>query len=79
MKQEQAASKLEQVDALLPQEIALKAEAVGVQKVQQDFFTLLALGVLAGAFIALGAMFATTVLAGADGLLPFGVSPWLQA
>ena len=30
--------------------------------------------VLAGAFIALGAMFATTVMAGADGVIPFGVS-----
>ena len=30
--------------------------------------------VLAGAFIALGSMFATTVLAGADGVIPFGVS-----
>ena len=31
--------------------------------------------VLAGAFIALGAMFATTVLAGADGVVPFGTEP----
>ena len=36
--------------------------------------SLLALSVLAGAFIALGAMFATTVLAGADGVVPFGLS-----
>ncbi|MGA2565928.1 MAG: formate/nitrite transporter family protein [Pseudolabrys sp.] len=35
--------------------------------------SLVALAVLAGAFIALGAMFATTVLAGADGVIPFGV------
>ena len=60
------------VDALLPAEIALKAEAVGVQKTGLDALTLLALAVLAGAFIGLGAMFATTVLAGADGVLPFG-------
>ena len=62
------------VDALLPQEIAEKAEAVGVQKAQRDALSLFVLGILAGAFIALGAMFATTVLAGADGMLPFGVS-----
>ena len=62
------------IDALLPQEIAEKAEAVGVQKTRRDAMTLFVLGVLAGAFIALGAMFATTVLAGADGVLPFGVS-----
>jgi len=62
------------IDALLPAEIAEKAEAVGVQKTQRDVLSLLALAILAGAFIALGAMFATTVLAGADGVLPFGVS-----
>jgi formate/nitrite transporter len=62
------------IDALLPQEIAEKAEAVGIQKTRRDAVTLFVLGVLAGAFIALGAMFATTVLAGADGVLPFGVS-----
>ena len=33
-----------------------------------------ALAVLAGAFIALGAMFATTVVAGAGDVLPFGVT-----
>ena len=62
------------VDALLPAEVALKAEAVGVQKTRLDVPSLMALAILAGAFIALGAMFATTVLAGAEGVLPFGVS-----
>ena len=67
------------IDALLPAEIAEKAEAIGVQKTKLDVLSLLALAVLAGAFIALGAMFATTVLAGADGVLPFGLSQprWL--
>lgn len=45
-----------------------------MQKTNLDALTLAALGVLAGAFIGLGAMFATTVLAGADGVLPFGVA-----
>jgi formate/nitrite transporter len=62
------------VDALLPADIALKAEAVGIQKTRMDAPRLFALSVLAGAFIALGAMFATTVLAGADGVVPFGIS-----
>jgi formate transporter len=66
------------IDALLPPEIARKAEAVGVQKTRMDAVSLLALAVLAGAFIALGAMFATTVLAGADGVLPFGLSRLLS-
>ncbi|MDO8875389.1 MAG: formate/nitrite transporter family protein [Pseudolabrys sp.] len=62
------------LDALLPAEIAQKAETVGVTKARMDIVSLMTLSVLAGAFIALGAMFATTVLAGADGVLPFGVS-----
>jgi formate transporter len=62
------------IDALLPAEIALTAETVGVHKTRLDMLSLMALAILAGAFIALGAMFATTVLAGADGVLPFGLS-----
>lgn len=62
------------IDALLPAEIAEKAEQIGVQKTRLDTVTLLVLAVLGGAFIALGGMFATTVLAGAEGHLSFGVS-----
>lgn len=62
------------VDALLPAEIAKKAEQIGAQKVRVDAVTLLVLSVLAGAFIALGAMFATTVLAGTSGTVPYGIS-----
>jgi formate/nitrite transporter len=65
---------LERFDALMPPEIARKAERVGVQKTRLPWISLFTLAILAGAFIALGAMFATTVLAGADGALPFGVS-----
>lgn len=61
------------IDALLPGEIARKAEAIGAQKARMEFGGLVVLAILAGAFIGLGAMFATTVLAGADGVLPFGV------
>lgn len=66
------------IDALLPPEIAQKAEAIGVQKTRMDVLGLLTLAVLGGAFIALGAMFATTVLAGADGVVPFGISRLLS-
>lgn len=61
------------IDALLPSEIARKAEAIGAQKARMEFGRLVVLAILAGAFIGLGAMFATTVLAGANGALPFGV------
>jgi len=58
-------------DALLPPQMAEKAEDVGVRKANLDAVRLFALAVLAGAFISLGAIFATTVSAGA-GNLPFG-------
>jgi len=51
------------IDALLPAEMALRAEKIGVSKAHMSLFTLFALGVLAGIFIALGAIFATTVTA----------------
>jgi formate transporter len=60
-------------DALLPAEMAQKAEQIGAQKTRQDVLSLFVLAILAGAFIALGAMFATTVLAGADGTMPYGI------
>jgi formate/nitrite transporter len=61
------------LDALPPVEVARKAEQVGEIKAGMDTVTVLVLGVLAGAFIALGAIFATTVTAGgAD--VPYGVS-----
>ena len=61
------------LDALPPTAMARKAEEVGVAKAGMPAATTLALSVLAGAFIALGAIFATTVTAGgAD--LAYGVS-----
>jgi formate transporter len=52
------------LDSLLPAEMAAKAEAVGVKKATGDALNLFALAILAGAFIGLGAIFCTTVLAG---------------
>jgi formate transporter len=62
------------IDALMPAELAKAAESIGVRKTRLDTSSLAALSVLGGAFIALGAMFATTVLAGAEGHVPFGIS-----
>jgi formate transporter len=62
------------LDAILPDAMARKAEAAGVAKAQRDAMRLLALSVLAGAFIAFGAMLATVVLAGSEGTLPFGLA-----
>jgi len=59
-------------DALLPPQMASRAEAIGIRKAQTDLWTMLALAVLAGAFIAAGALYSTTVSAGAAAL-PYGV------
>jgi formate/nitrite transporter len=60
------------IDALPPAQIAAKAEDVGRAKAEMSTVPLLALAVLAGAFIALGAIFSTAVTAG-TGDLAFGV------
>jgi formate/nitrite transporter len=60
-------------DALLPSQMAAKAETVGIGKAGQDTLALVTLGVLAGAFIALGAIFSVTVSAQSSEL-PFGVA-----
>ena len=61
------------VDALIPQEIAEKAEAIGVRKAALPFWPMFALSILAGAFIGLGAMFATVTAAGSS-TLPYGIA-----
>ena len=74
------------IDALLPQEMATRAEYLGVRKAEMPLLKMFMLAVLAGAFIALGAIFATTVSAGGMAIstasgeaafstgLPFGVT-----
>src|SRR5688572_10290458 len=52
------------IDSLLPAEMAAKAESIGVRKAQMPAFTMLMLAILAGAFISMGSIFATTVAAG---------------
>jgi formate/nitrite transporter len=61
------------IDALLPPEMALACETAGAAKAGRDALALIVLGLLAGAFIALGAMFMTVVLTG-TGELPWGVA-----
>ncbi len=64
-------------NALLPPAMARKAEQAGVAKANLGARRMFALAVLAGAFIALGAVFATTVTTGAAGALTFGVTKLL--
>lgn len=61
-------------DAQVPAAIALKAEEVGVLKARLDPASLFALAVLAGAFIAFGAIASTIVATGAAGTLPYGLT-----
>jgi formate transporter len=51
-------------DALLPPAMAAKAEDLGVKKANLKAINMFMLAVLAGAFIGIGAIFATTVAAG---------------
>jgi formate transporter len=60
------------IDCLVPREMAQRAAEVGVSKAHLPFPTTAALGVLAGAFIALGAMLSTVVTSGSG--LSFGIS-----
>jgi len=73
------------LDALLPAEMARKAEDTGVRKARADATSVFVLATLAGAFIALGAIFSLTAMAGsmtvtdaAGGIthvaLPYGVT-----
>ena len=60
------------MDGLLPPEMARKAEQIGVEKADQEILLTIALAVLAGAFIAFGAVFATIVTSGSE--LSYGLT-----
>lgn len=55
------------IDPYAPAEMLERSKAVGKAKVNATFLQLLFLGILAGSFIALGAIFYTTTLAGFSG------------
>lgn len=61
------------LDALLPAEIAQRASEIGVKKANLNFINMFVLAVLAGAFISMGALFATIAYTGAGAGLPYGV------
>lgn len=60
------------LEAYSPQEMACRAERIGAAKAKLDFLSTFMLGVLAGAFIALGACFSLTVSTGVSSA--FGLS-----
>ena len=59
-------------DAFAPKEIAAKVESIGVVKARLPFLSMLMLGILAGAFIGLGALY--FVLVKSDSSLSFATS-----
>ena len=62
------------LDAYAPAEIALRVREIGVAKAAMPVLTMFALAVLAGAFIALGALFYTvTMTTGSEAAVPFGL------
>lgn len=63
----------QRIEALLPPAMALACEAAGATKAGRDAVSLITLGVLAGAFVAFGAIFMTTVLTG-TAELPWGTT-----
>lgn len=60
-------------DALLPKEMAEKAERIGADKTRLPVLSLLTLAVLAGAFIAFGSLFSTIAISATDNHLTFGL------
>jgi formate transporter len=63
------------LDALSPSEVAFLVETRGVAKATAPVVTTFVLGVVAGAFIALGGVFAITIGTGSE--LGFGPTRWL--
>ncbi len=63
-------------DSLLPHEMAKKAEEIGVKKANQSFTKTFTLSLLAGAYIAIGGFFSSTVLVGSEAI-PYGISKML--
>ena len=62
------------IDALMPKDMAVKAENIGIAKAGLGAYRMFALAILAGAFIAMGANYATTVWSGlAAAGVPFGL------
>lgn len=62
------------IDALLPREIAHRAEEIGIKKALLDLPSMFMLAVLAGAFVAVGGVFSTVAATGLSDGLPYGMT-----
>jgi formate/nitrite transporter FocA (FNT family) len=71
---QKTATPISLLDAYAPAQIAMRVREVGATKAAMPVLTMFTLAVLAGAFIALGALFYTvTVTTGNKGAVPFGL------
>lgn len=59
--------------SLSPDQMAEKAQEVGISKTQNSFLKTFLLGFLGGIFIAMGAMFSTVIGTGLSAALPYGI------
>lgn len=64
--------------SLSPDQMAEKAQEIGISKTQNSFLKTFLLGFLGGLFIALGAMFSTVVSTGLAAALPYGIGRLLS-
>lgn len=62
------------VEALVPEAMAIRAEEMGLKKAKHGGVDLFVLAMLAGAFVAMGGMFATITMSGDPALIPYGVT-----
>jgi formate transporter len=69
--EERSSQPIIRIDSFLPKDMAQRAEEIGIKKVNLDFLSMSGLAVLAGSFIALGAIFATVALTGTSSI-PWG-------
>ena len=69
---EPAAPQAVTIDAIMPSEMARRAEETGVRRASMDVLSVFVLSLLAGAFVSFGAIFATTVSAGSISIGPVG-------
>lgn len=65
------------LDSHLPPEVAARAEDIGLKKGNLDFLSMFMLAIMAGAFIAFGAIFCTTTVTGISDKVGFGITKLL--
>ena len=73
-----AAPALPSVATLMPDALAQAWEKAGTKKALQPLSTQFMLGILGGAFIGIGGMFAMITVAGSEGVVAYGVARMLM-